>query len=286
MITIIGGNPGTGKTMFLVYLAVQKLMDSYSDYRNSTKEIMALKNGGFSNLEIPPQRHLVHCDIPINFTRRLTPYICNGFEIGLPNMFFNTRVFPPYSIIFIDEAQRYYDSRMSKFLRPEVYKWYQIHRHNNYNVYMVCQRIANIDLNIRGIAEKFIVIDSLEFKHNEFGQIIKTIWKTREFNSLEVAEAYQVSKDKKENSNLGKVAKYETDLPIYKFYDTHGCKPLFYANAGNQKFDYYNEDGYMYTLDSIIEYSQNHTFCAPQGFWKNDDYDKKIIKKNGGLVYG
>ena len=189
MITIICGIPGAGKTCKLTHFIVQRMLDhGLEDYLNLKREINQLSKGGFSNLELPPERHLCYADYTVRVNNRLKAYYIDGFQLALPNPYFETANIPPYSTIFLDEAQKYYDSRMSKYIREEVYRWFQFHRHNDYNIYMACQRLGNIDLNIRGIAERFIVVDNLVVKEDNYGRVVKLKWTSREFFSCDTTE--------------------------------------------------------------------------------------------------
>ena len=282
MITIICGLPGAGKTTEEVKILVHKMLyESFEDYTNCKREIMQLRAGGFNQLELPPQRHLCFADFRVKVNKRLQAYWVDGFKIGLPNPYFETMLFPPYSTIFLDEAQRYYDSRMSKYLREEVYRWFQLHRQNHYNVYMCCQRLGNIDVNIRALAEHIIVVESLDVKKDDYGRACKLTIKYREFNSPDTAESYQLAKEKKEISKLGTDKVDISTLPIFDYFDSYGCKPAFYDGCYNKGFDYYTEDGYQFTLDSFVEYNNAHYFTAPRGYWKNAEYDKKILARLG-----
>lgn len=282
MITIISGNPGAGKTCLLTYFLVQKLLnDGVDDWRKCNRELSTMRNGGFKMLEPPTQRHLLFSDYTVKFGRRFQSYYIDGFQIGMPNPFFKTIFIPPYSTIYLDEAQRYYDSRMSKYLREEVYRWYQLHRHNDYNIYMACQRLGNIDLNIRGIAERFIIIDNIDIKKNSWGLVTKITWKIRTFHSCDTAESYMLAKERNEDKNFGEVSEISTDLCIFDYYDSKSCKPAFYDMRYNQAFDYYTDEGYEFTVNSFIEYNNAHYFSAPQGFLKNAKYDEQILKQLG-----
>ena len=284
MITIICGKPRAGKTALETYMLVDKIINkSNEDYLNCKREINQLNAGGFPGLEVPPQRHICFADYRVKVNKRLQAYWVDGFQIGMPNPYFETMLFPPYSTIFLDEAQRYYDSRMSKYLRQEVYNWYQLHGQNHYNIFMVCQRLANIDLNIRALAEKIIIIESCEVKKNEYGMIEKIIWVTREFSSTETAESYQLACEKSEISKLGKEVVVKTDLPVFNFYDSFGCKPAFYNGNYTKGFDYFTENGYAFTLESFVEYNNTHYFTAPKGYWKNAEQDKKILAQLEGI---
>lgn len=276
MITIICGKPGAGKTALLTYLQIQRMLDhGFEDFRNCKREIETLNEGGF-NLNIPTQRHVCYSDYPVHFNSKLQSYSVSGYELGLKNIYFNTAYLPPYSTIFLDEAQRYYDSRMSKYLREEVYLWYQLHRHNNYNIFMACQRLGNIDLNIRAIAECFLVIDDLKIEKNDFGMVTSLTWKLRRFDSCDIAEEYMLAREKNETKDYGD--KFEITCPfnIFKMYNSHGCKPVFYQEIPDRPYLYYTEEGYVYTLDSIVDYNGTHKVLSPKGYWKNTKLDKEI----------
>ena len=133
MITIICGIPGAGKTSCLTYKLVERMCDyGLEDYFNLKHELVKLRQGGFSNVDLPTQKHLCFADYSVKVNNRLQVYYVDGFQIALDNPYFETQFIPPYSTIFLDEAQKYYDSRMSKYIREEVYRWYQLHRHNDY----------------------------------------------------------------------------------------------------------------------------------------------------------
>jgi len=279
VITIIVGKPGKGKTVFTANIIANKILNSRSDYINLKREIKYLKQGGFNYLELPPQKHLIYTDFKFRINRKIESYYIDGYKLGLPNPYFETTFIPPYSTIFLDEAQRYYDSRNTKSLRTEVYNWFQLHRQNHYNIYLVCQRVENIDINIRALADSIIVIDDLKLKTNEFGVVEHFKWITREFESPDTAEEYCRKKDREEVSILGKKVIIESHLPLFRYYDSFGNKPVFFNGKENSPFDYYIERKYNYSVESFVEYNENHYFTAPKGYWKSADYDKKVNKK-------
>ena len=279
VITIIVGKPGKGKTVFTANIIANKILNSRSDYINLKREIKYLKQGGFNYLELPPQKHLIYTDFKFRINRKIESYYIDGYKLGLPNPYFETTFIPPYSTIFLDEAQRYYDSRNTKSLRTEVYNWFQLHRQNHYNIYLVCQRVENIDINIRALADSIIVIDDLKLKTNEFGAVEHFKWITREFESPDTAEEYCRKKDREEVSILGKKVIIESHLPLFRYYDSFGNKPVFFNGKENSPFDYYIERKYNYSVESFVEYNENHYFTAPKGYWKSADYDKKVNKK-------
>ena len=285
MITIITGVPGAGKTWKLVCCFVEQVLKhGFEDWQNCKREIKMLSAGGFEQLEPPPQKHCCYADFNIHIGKRIQNYYINGFNLGMPNPFFPTIFIPPYSTIFLDEAQKYYDSRMSKYIRPEVYQWFQLHRHNHYNIYMACQRLGNIDLNIRALAEQIIVMESLEFKKDKYGRIFNFNATARLFSSSDTAESYMLSKERNEFKDVGTKIEFKENLPIFNFYDSYGQKPAFYDCNYNRPFDYYTEDGYQFTLESFKEFNDVHYHVAPQGYYKNTEYDKKVLESLGDFV--
>lgn len=284
MITLIVGKPRKGKTALETYLLVEKVIkDSFTDVMNAKREIIKLKSGGFENLELPPQPHLCYADWRVKINKRLQAYYVDGFKIGLPNPFFETMFIPPYSTIFLDESQRYYNSRMSKYLREEVYGWFQLHGQNHYNVFLACQRVANIDINIRSLAEKIIVVDRSEVEKDKYGRVSKITWYVHEFESADTAESYQLACEKREISSLGVEKIIVTTFPIFSYYDSFANKPMFYDGQDYNSFDYYTENGYEFTLKSFKDYNSTHYYTAPTGYWKNTEKDKEILKKIGAL---
>ena len=284
-ITIIVGKPGAGKTVFATNILVNKMFDSFDDLCALKYEVRRLKSGGFNYIqEQPLQRHLCYSDFAVHVNKRFQSYYINGFNIALPNPYFETTFIPPYSTIFLDEAQRYYDSRNSKSLRSEVYNFYQLHRQNHYNIYLICQRLANIDLNIRCLADKIIVIDDLKFKYDNYGRIKEFKWLTREFESADTAEEYCLQKDKSEFAKLGKKVIVTSDLPLFNYYNSFANKPAFFNGNDIKKFDYSLEPSYDYSVESFNEYNENHLYSAPAGYWKSADYDKQVAKKNNEKI--
>jgi zona occludens toxin (predicted ATPase) len=89
--------------------------------------------------------------------------------------------FPPYSKIFLEEAQRYYDSRQSATFPEFVSRAYEMHRHYGLDIYMDVQRVGLIDKNIRELCRNFIEVQSMQNQVDNMGYITQTVFKCREF---------------------------------------------------------------------------------------------------------
>ena len=281
MITIICGEPGNGKTALMTYFAVNKMMsEGYELWRKSCDTINKLYTGGFLSLRYLPQHHTVYSDYVIkNSFLGVQSYYCDGYKIALPNPFFDTMFFAPYSQIFLDEAQKYYDSRMSKYIRECVYRFYQLHRHNHLDVYMTCQRLGNIDLNIRDISRKIIYVEKLDITQDDYGRIIKMRWHTIEFDCLKFAEAYL---DNNNKSVTHEKKEYAFDGNIFNYYDSYSNEACFYDGNYKVPYDCLVEDNYDDCIEDFIRYNENHMYYAPEGYWKGDaKTDKELLKKRG-----
>ena len=278
MITIIFGDPGDGKTALMTMIAMSKMIEEGYDYWwQSARRIDLLKAGGFFNLEYLPQRHTVYSDYEIKSKYpKVESYYTDGYKIALPNPFFETMFFAPYSQIFLDEAQKYYDSRMSKFLRDCVYRFYQLHRQNHLDIYMTCQRLSNIDINIRQIAGRYILCKGCKVEKDSYDRIIKMEIKYFEFSNMGDAEKYY-TEGKCSEKVKEKIFRYDSD--IFQNYNSYANEPAFYAGNYYKSYDCYTEEGYVDTVESYMAFNHNHMYYAPVGYFKNEKRDAEMLKQ-------
>lgn len=101
------------------------------------------------------------------FSRRINP-----FRLGFANDFVQTHFNLPFECIFITEAQKYLNSRMSMYFPDWQSRWYEQHGHNDLDIWLDTQRPMLIDVNIRELSQ-FIEIMSLEFSYNGYGRIAR-----------------------------------------------------------------------------------------------------------------
>ena len=71
---------------------------------------------------------------------------------------------------------------------------------------------------------------------------IWSIWKIRKFDSCDVAEAYMLAREKNETKDYGEVFEITCPFNIFKMYDSHGCKPVFYYDIPDMPYLYYTEE--------------------------------------------
>ena len=143
-ITIICGKPRVGKTALMTTIALSHLKgrQAHRDLVKCRKLLAPLNAGGFNF--VPPDDHLVFADYTITAGAhgRITSYECAGFSLGLFNDDHPTMYLPPASYVFLDEAQKYFNSR-EKGLADFVSRYYELHGHYRLEVYCTCLLYTN-----------------------------------------------------------------------------------------------------------------------------------------------
>ena len=270
MIRIIFGNPGAGKTSLLASLACADMTVNARNYLlPCRKEISVLNSGGY-NLTVP-DKHIVFSNIsitsePVNMLPRKSWYV-NPAKIALPNKTFPTVFLPPYAQIYISEAQKFYNSREYKKLADAVSRWYETHRHNGHNVTLDCQRSTLIDLNIRGIAEEFILPLSLKHKYNSLGGLTASEWKCIVLFSCYDVDKYLQTGELPKNHEK-RVYKHEGN--VFNTYDSRFAKLYHLRGRQNQDF----ELTHFPTVELNVE--------AIERFNEKFGYEFEGAKTNGG----
>lgn len=266
MITIVFAPPRTGKTLFMTHMARETAFD-----RERTKlmqrEILVKRANGFAGLEtIPP--HCVSANYPMvlrkfryspRYNRRINPYRL-GFVNGVIETHFNI----PHEAIFIDEAQKYLNSRMSMYFPDWQSRWYEQHGHNDFDIWLATQRPMLIDVNVRELSQ-FIEICGLERKFDRFGQPCRITFHIRVIPNSSAFDKYIASgkSDKSCYTEETVVADYN----VQACYDHQSCKPKFYDGHFGQDFDYDVDEPTAQDIDGYIKYLEENDDELPQGFY-------------------
>ena len=196
-ITVVFGEPGVGKSSLCSYIAKTLYTTSgVRILRNSISKINYLNTKKEYNLT-PPNRIPFYSDHEITFKsgykKTYSTYFINGFYMALENNNFDSIYIPPCSKVFLSEVQRYYDSRKSseKDKTPDsISRFYEMHRHYDLDFWLDLQRVKLLDLNIRELANKFILVKRLKNVTNSLGVIIQNVWDTYEFSCWNDLEKY------------------------------------------------------------------------------------------------
>lgn len=194
MITILSGAPGAGKSSLATYFLKQTYFEQGRTLLEScASKILELNKNRINALTLPDNPP-IFSDYKVKFLvgydEFFEPYYINGYYFGLANERMSTQFLPPYSKVFLGEAQRYYNSRQSANFPDFVSRLYEMHRHYHMDIYMDVQRVMLIDPNIRALCRHFIEVQGMHNILNDVGDIIKTVWQCREFPNWTAYESY------------------------------------------------------------------------------------------------
>ena len=212
-------------------------------------EILQKQASGFTNLKTVPQ-HCVSANYDTVFKKfRYSPRTCrriNPFRLGFANQFVKTHFNFPYECILIQEAQKYFNSRMSMYYPDWQSRWFEQHGHNNLDIFMDTQRPNLIDLNIRELSQ-FIEIVKMDVNFDKFGKFLNITWKIRFIENAGLFDKY-MSSGKKDESCF-KEFNVVSDVNVFNFYNSQSCKPKFYDDHFNEDFDYLESEELIDSAD-------------------------------------
>lgn len=223
MIHIISGPPGAGKSSLNTYF----IKKTYAEQGRTLLESCSAKIAELNKTRVhtltvpdkPPIFSDYRARFLVDYETYYEPYYINGYYLGLANERMPTQYLPPYSKVFLGEAQRYYNSRKSSNFPDHVSRLYEMHRHFGFDIYMDVQRVKLIDPNIRDLCRHFIEVQSMQHTKDERGRIKKTVWTCREFTNW-------------------------TDFEDYLEHGSETYTETTYTNEGNI-FDCFNSFGYF-----------------------------------------
>ncbi|MCM1437647.1 MAG: hypothetical protein NC131_00345 [Roseburia sp.] len=266
MITILFAPPRTGKTLFMTHMARETAFD-----RERTKlmqrEILCKQASGFEKISTIPA-HCVSANYGMvlrkfgyspRFNRRINPY-----RLGFANPFVETHFNISYEAIFIDEAQKYLNSRMSRLFPDWQSRWYEQHGHDDLDIWLATQRPMLIDVNVRELS-RFIEICGIERKFDCFGQPRRIAFDFRILSNSSAFDKYMASgkSDKSCYTEKTEIADYN----VQACYDHQSCKPKFYDGHMGQDFDYTEDEPTEQTFDGYIKYLQENDDELPKNFY-------------------
>ena len=272
MITLIFGIPGSGKTSYSASCVCDYMTNRdyfFQDITNCKAFTKKLNSYGW-NFHSPTD-HLVFADFDVKSVGfgllRRKSYWVDGFYLGLPNPKHPTILLPPYAHIFLDESQKYFNSRMSAKFEDFVSRFYEQHRHMHYDIYLSCQRAKLIDLNIREIVGKFIEVKEMDIEKDNFGDVKKITWRINEFNSCANVEKYLTDNDKQWIDNQ---TTKTIDYDIFRMYDSHFFLPLFFNGRKPKTSDYflYRTPDLDLSADGINKFNLLHDYKTPKTYYK------------------
>lgn len=273
-IYIYFGLPGAGKSCG-GSVDTQSVPFDWDRMRSSADVISKYNKTGF-NFSYPD--HLLYSNLDIFcYCRGFLPvksHFVDGYDIGLPNPYHKTVVFPPYSFIVIDEAQRYFYSKSGQSLPRYVTRWFEMHRQQHYDIILICQRPTLIDKDIRDLAQfrEFIKVDNTQ---DRYGRFTKSVFYFRDFNSNAEVENYltthQVPHDCKIQTKV-----FNDDISL--IYDSFAFSKMFLPDDPHEDFTMKYQN---YTFDKFEDYAKfkdENSYLPPLGYYQTKQellYGKK-----------
>lgn len=263
MIYIVFGSPGAGKTAFLAH---QANMYAFDKDRNIKMRLdIQRKNLMGFHITCPP-----HC-VSANFDLKMKKFgyrtrvnrRINPFRLGFANPYVKTHFNFRYEAIFINEAQKYLNSRMSLYFPPWQSRWYEQHRHLDLDIWLDTQRPMLIDVNIRDLAE-FIEIVNLEIRKDKYGQILGLEWLIRKIPDSSMFDRY-IASGKKDTDCYTEETVY-ADYNVFLTYDSQGCHYKFYDGHMYEDIDYFASVDVVESIDGYIKFLQEFDDEMPENY--------------------
>ena len=232
--------------------------------KNMRLDIMQKNATGF-NLSCPP-----HC-VSANFDMTMRQFgyrprvnrRINPFRLGFANKYVNTHFNYRYESIFITEAQKYLNSRLSLYFPTWQSRWYEQHRHLDLDIWLDTQRPMLIDVNVRDLAQ-FIEIVDLNIKKDKYDNIVGLVWNIRRISDSSLFDRYIASG--KKDSDCYTEETVVADYNVFACYDSQSCKPKFYDGHMEEDIDYQEAKPTEESIKGYIEFLQEFDDEMPENY--------------------
>lgn len=234
MITVIIGKPGAGKSSLLVALMEKAYVERGKEMLARSRSRIEEFNQTRLTPLTPPSKVPIYADfeatLKVGYKKTFKPYWLQGYFFGIPNEDLQVEFIPPGSLIALDEAARYYNSRKSATMPEWASRAYDMQRHFDLDIMLTFTRDMMADATIREIAHKIILVEKQQHEQNG-NAILKTKWFCKEFEGNEDYEAF------KRGETQGKNTVYEYNGNVFDCYDSFTFGNIFLPPDGKD-FDY------------------------------------------------
>lgn len=267
MILIIYAPPRYGKTILATHFANMVAFDR-SRTRAMQNEILTKQANGFESLKTIPN----HC-VAANYDMRLrkfgytprAPRRINPFRLGYSNQLVKTHFSLPYEFYVIDEAQKYFNSRMALYYPDWQSRFFEQHGHDNLDFCLTTHRPMLIDPNVRELAV-LIEVMKLDTHFNDFGKPNRFDWDCRFFDSSSAWESYMSSG--KKDKGCYKSIDFTDTQNLHDCYDHQSFKPKFYDGHMDEDFDYLPSELTGDRAEDYIRILEKFDDEYPTGFYQ------------------
>lgn len=258
----ITGLTGAGKTSFATAIAQEVFRDKMR-MQMCMSRIYALRNMGFLSLQ--PPRCMIYADFGLVSTQGVPCNYINGFDLGVPVDYRENALLPPHIVIILDEAPKYFNNRNTQSFPEFVEQFFQLHRHARLTIMMCYQDLDDIDLKIRKLLHRVIIVKEqrLDTKRFEIDRqtgmpkVRSVTWSYDEYKRFGNKSAYQWATNdnvrpiplKEKKQLMRRAYGWKTKIPFRWFLDREARQEidavrerLYYSQAVEDKEYYFPFD--------------------------------------------
>ena len=270
MITQLFGTTGTGKSANLARIVKEDYFKGGDVRLELCRNQIEADNREFGlDCPLPDKPPIfvgpfLDVKLEVDFEEFFEPYYLAPYHLGLAEEgkdAIPVQFLPPYSLLIIPEAQRYFDARQG--IRPSVSGFFEKHRHQKLEIILESQRPDLLDLNIRRLTHKFIEMRGVENKTNFAGRVEATTWHQREFTSWNDVNDYINGKG---DAYTDKKVIHHGN--IFACYNSFACAKEFFPRdkGGKQAYDFL--EAYSSAMEKGFPkgYEEYYKFIEPKGY--------------------
>lgn len=275
---LILGKEGTGKTLLLTAIAVQKMLHGMQDCWSSYEKVDEYNRLGYDfekNYE-----HLCFANLKINCSGTKIPsrisYPLNPYKLGLFCEDYDTDFYPPGTCYFITESQRVFNSYMFEYVRPEVWTHWQTSRQAGLSLVMDAQRLMTIAVNLRDLVNRFIFLTKEVTHIKKDNIVVGHIFHIVEFSDSKDAEIY----DKTGKINNGEEYDLQLNKCYFDNYDSYFCRYMHLKGRYGQSFSIRSWNN-IQSVEDIEELEDLLGVNIPEGYYVKKSDIKKAKAREG-----
>ena len=274
---LICGLEGTGKSLLLSAIAVEKMLNCQLDTLDSYDQVRQMNELGFElNTDY---EHMVFCAFfKINTSGTEIPHLesykLNPYRLGLYSPDYETDFYPPGSWFFIPEAQRVFNSYKQFVMRPEFFGMFETSRQAGYSLILDCQRPILIAKNVRDLVNRFIILHKkCSHIYNNEGVCIGHKLYIKELNSNKDIEYYESTGEFRNAKEYVLVL----DRCYFDNYDSYFFRYFHYKGRLGQDFHIEKWES-IESVEDIEAMGEESGMTPPPGFYLEKTKNKSQVE--------
>lgn len=265
---LIFGPRGRGKDLLCTYFAIQKMLYGSEDTYQSKRIVDEYNSMGFNFST--DYDHLLYANYDINcrgtFCPNRSSYVFSPYRLGLYDPKHDTDILPPLVLAIITEAQRIFNSYVSKKFRDSFCAYFETSRHWGIDFILNCQRPILICPNVRELVDEFMYIEKLEHDYDIHRDCIGHTWTIIEWIEWSSCANFLKS-GKLENCRKYKI---HCDKCLFENYDSFFLRYIHLKGRKNQDFKIEHFPT-INTVDDIEKFGDTFGLTMPADFLKTKE---------------